>query len=108
MPDFRKIATTGLISLTLAVASVATITPAFARGGGGGHEGGMHQGDVGGGHFDRGSPSVNASSRYDNHFNGRFRDHRPIFFGNDDDYDPCDHYAGIGPFGHRLQPEVCD
>ncbi|TCL71079.1 hypothetical protein [Rhizobium sp. BK251] len=108
MSTLRKIAATSLIALTLAVGSMASITPALAHGGGGGgHGGGGHEGGFGmsSSHFGGGG---NRSFGGD-HFAGRFRDHRPFFFGDDDDYyyDQCQWQWTRNSLGHPVRIEVC-
>lgn len=98
MSTLRKIAATSLIALTLAVGSIATVTPALARGGGG-HMGGFGMsGENRGGAFFGGD-----------HFAGRFRDHTPFFFGDDDDYyyDQCQWQWSHNRLGHPVRIEVC-
>ncbi len=120
MSMLRKIAVTGLVSLTLAVGSIATVTPALAHGGGdhggGGHGGGGHEERMGGGHFGGGENrdgSFFERGHFGNdhfghdHFAGRFRDRGPVFFGNDDDYDRCQWQWVVTPGGHRVWDEAC-
>ncbi|GAA3070987.1 hypothetical protein GCM10010520_18110 [Rhizobium viscosum] len=115
MSMLRKIAATGLISLTLAVGSIATVTPALAHGGGGGHGGGGHEegGHMGGehmggfgmGHFDR-EGNRGAFFAHDR-FDGRFRDRGPFFLGSNDDYDRCYWQWDTQRPGHPVRTEVC-
>lgn len=104
MSTLRKIAATSLIALTLAVGSIATVTPALAHGGGGGGRGfGMS-----GSHFVGGGSRGGAFFGGDR-FAGRFRDHRPFFFGDDDDYyyDQCQWQWSHNSLGHPVRIEVC-
>lgn len=118
MSMLRKIAATGLISLTLAVGSIAT--PALAHGGGGGHGGGGHEGGghmggehmggehMGGfsmGHFDR-EGNRGAFFAHDR-FDGRFRDRGPFFLGSNDDYDRCYWQWDAERPGRPIRTEVC-
>ncbi|MDR6665708.1 hypothetical protein J2X71_001966 [Rhizobium sp. 1399] len=110
MSMLRKIAATGLISLTLAVGSIATVTPALAHNGGGGHGGGGHaegghMGGFGMGHFDR-EGNRGAFFAHDR-FDGRFRDRSPIFLGSNDDYDRCYWQWNDEHSGHPVRTEVC-
>jgi hypothetical protein len=110
MSMLRKIAATGLISLTLAVGSIATVTPALAHGGGGGHGGGSHgegghMGGFGMGHFDR-EGNRGAFFAHDR-FDGRFRDRSPIFLGSNDDYDRCYWQWNDERSGHPVRTEAC-
>jgi hypothetical protein len=123
----RKIAVTGLVSLTLAIGSIATVTPALAHGGGG-HGGESHGGEhaermgmgMGMDHFagmeNRGGAFFGndhfgndrfGNTRFGNdHFAGRFRD-RDSLFGNNDDYDRCEWQWVAAPDGRTIRNEVC-
>ena len=90
MSMLRKIAATSLITLSLAVTSIATVTPALAHGGhgghgGGGHEGGGHRGGAAmSSHMSEGVSRSGFSGR--DHFAGRARDDGPLSFGNNENY----------------------
>ncbi|MEZ2130432.1 MULTISPECIES: hypothetical protein [unclassified Sinorhizobium] len=121
MSMLRNILATGLITMTVAVASISATTPAFAHGnGGGGGHGGGFGGGFGGGHFS-GEHFGGGLSMNDRHFDGgrsfafahdrhdHFR--RGPFFGffdNDDDYlDYCQLTWTHDRLGHPREVEVC-
>ena len=117
MSMLRKIAVTGLVSLTLAVGSIATVTPALAHGGGGHggeshgggeHMGGQHMGGMGMGHFaeNRGGAFFGHDHFGRDRFDGRFRD-RGVLFGSNDDYDRCEWQWMAAPDGRTVRGEVC-
>lgn len=86
MSMLRKIAATSLITLSLALTSIATVTPALAHGGhgGGGHDGGGHRGGASmSSHMSGGMSRSGFSGR--DHFAGRVHE------DNDDNYyyDQC-------------------
>ncbi|MBB3391599.1 hypothetical protein FHT82_004377 [Rhizobium sp. BK275] len=119
MSMLRKIAVTGLVSLTLAVGSIATVTPALAHGGGGHggeshggggeHMGGEHFGGMGMGHFaeNRGGGFFGHDHFGRDHFDGRFRDREALLFGSNDDYDRCQWQWMAAPDGRTIRGEVC-
>ncbi len=115
MSTLRKIAATGLVSLTLALGSLATVTPALAHGGGGhggggdgggSHAAGEHAGRMGMGRFAGEEYRGGAFFRHDR-FDGRFRDRGPVFFGSNDDYDRCQWQWVAAPDGHTIRDEIC-
>lgn len=110
MSTLRKIAATGLVSLTLAIGSIATVTPALAHGGGGhggeSHGGGEHAGRMGMGHFGGEENRGGAFFSHDR-FGERFRDRGPVFLGSNDDYDRCDWQWIAGRDGHTIRSQVC-
>jgi uncharacterized membrane protein len=91
MSMLRKIAATSLITLSLAVTSIATVTPALAQGGHGGGHGGGHEG---GGH--RGGAAMSSQMSEEasrgggfagrDHFSSRFRDDGPFSSGDYENY----------------------
>lgn len=115
MSMLRKIAATGLVSLTLAIGSIATVTPALAHGGGGhggeSHGGGEHAGGMGMSHFagegNRGGAFFGHDHFGRDRFDGRFRDRGPVLFGSNDDYDRCQWQWIAAPDGHTIRDEVC-
>ena len=114
MSMLRKIAATGLVSLTLAIGSIATVTPALAHGGGG-HGGESHGGEhaerMGMDHFagaeNRGGTLFGQDRFGDDHFAGRFRERDSALFGNNDDYDRCQWQWVAAPDGRTIRNEVC-
>ncbi|KAA0695434.1 hypothetical protein DTW90_23005 [Neorhizobium sp. P12A] len=104
MSMLRKIAATSLITLSLAVTSIATITPAFAQGGhGGGHEGGGHRGGAAMSSQVSGEAGRSGGFAGRDHFSGRFHDDENYL------YNQCqsqwNHHDNR--LGNPVRPDVC-
>ncbi|KAA0684790.1 hypothetical protein DTW90_35865 [Neorhizobium sp. P12A] len=112
MSMLRKIAATSLITLSLAVTSIATITPALAQGGhGGGHEGGGHRGGSAMSSQMGGEVSRSGGFASRDHFSGRFRDDGPLSSGDDENYlyNQCQSQWShdYNRLGNPVRPDVC-
>ena len=112
MSMLRKIAATSLITLSLAVTSIATVTPALAQGGhGGGHEGGGHRGGAAMSSQMSGEASRGGGFAGRDHFSSRFRDDGPFSSGDYENYlyNQCQSQWShdYNRLGNPVRPDVC-